>query len=101
MGENTNASTEHIASHGLITHCGEAGVCGLQPGRRNCKPCLCPVTPVKGGTNCCAYTCNCSGQILETTTEDLTRTQTSEGNSGVLVKDFRLFCREYHRAHAS
>ncbi len=41
------------------------------------------------------------GQVLETTTEDLTRTQTSEGNSGVLVKDFRLFCREYHRAHAS
>src|ERR1700736_2012013 len=22
--------------------------------------CLCPATAVKGGTNCCAYTCNCS-----------------------------------------
>src|SRR5712664_2990399 len=30
-------------------------------GRRHCKPCLCPATPVKGETNCCAYTCNCSG----------------------------------------
>ena len=29
------------------------------------------------------------------------KTQTSEGNSGVLVEDFRLLCREYHRAHAS
>ncbi len=43
-----------------ITHCGEGEVCGLQLGRRHCKPCLWPATPVKGGTNCCAYTCNCS-----------------------------------------
>jgi len=35
-------------------------VCGLQVDRRHCKPCLWPATPVKGGTNCCAYTRNCS-----------------------------------------
>ena len=43
-----------------ITHCGEGEVCGLRVDRRHCKPCLWPATPVKGGTNCCVYTCNCS-----------------------------------------
>ena len=39
--------------------------CGLQRGRRNCKPCLCPPTPVKGGTNCCAYTLQLQQRIQE------------------------------------
>ena len=29
-------------------------------GQKELQACLCPATAVKGGTNCCAYTCNCS-----------------------------------------
>jgi len=59
VGEDTNPSTEHIASHSAQSRtAARPEVCGLQPGRRHCKPCLCPATAVKGETNCCAYTCN-------------------------------------------